>query len=306
MSLAVSEWGNPDAPCVVLVHGYPDTSAVWSPLAELLAARFHVVASEGRGAGASDAPARTADYEVSLLVRDLSAVIDACANGRAHVVGHDWGSVQTWHAVADPGASTRIASFTSISGLSLGHAGRWVRLQLARGVRGVPAIAAQGMRSSYVAMFHLPGLPRVVEALARRDTQGKLRRAWAHALAWREGARTDDDWPAPTFGRDMARGMELYRANVGRHLRGAATTRTDVPVQLVVAQCDRYVPPSFLSGLEREAQTVWRREVEGAGHWLIRTHVDDLASWVQEVVEHVEGGPEPAALSVLRLVAAPA
>ena len=40
VDLAVTEWGGtgPGRPTVLLVHGYPDTSAVWQPVAELLAA----------------------------------------------------------------------------------------------------------------------------------------------------------------------------------------------------------------------------------------------------------------------------
>ena len=33
------------------VHGYPDTQAVWALVVERLAARFHVVTYELRGAG---------------------------------------------------------------------------------------------------------------------------------------------------------------------------------------------------------------------------------------------------------------
>ena len=56
VDLAVDERGPSDAPTVVLVHGYPDTSAVWAPVAERLADRYHVVTYDVRGAGASGAP----------------------------------------------------------------------------------------------------------------------------------------------------------------------------------------------------------------------------------------------------------
>ena len=37
VDLAVHETGAPDAPVVVLVHGYPDTHRMWLPVAERLA-----------------------------------------------------------------------------------------------------------------------------------------------------------------------------------------------------------------------------------------------------------------------------
>jgi pimeloyl-ACP methyl ester carboxylesterase len=49
--LAASAWGDPAHPVVVLVHGYPDNSDVWHGVAHALAARFHVIAYDVRGAG---------------------------------------------------------------------------------------------------------------------------------------------------------------------------------------------------------------------------------------------------------------
>ncbi len=48
VKLAAYQWGAPTAPPVVLVHGYPDSSAVWHPVAERLADRFHVTAFDVR------------------------------------------------------------------------------------------------------------------------------------------------------------------------------------------------------------------------------------------------------------------
>lgn len=120
--LAVREWGDGDThrPTVVLVHGYPDTSAVWLAVAERLAARYHVVAYDVRGAGASAAPSGTEAYRLERLVEDLAAVIDATTAAApdrpVHLVGHDWGSIQGWEAVTTEPLAGRIASFTSISG----------------------------------------------------------------------------------------------------------------------------------------------------------------------------------------------
>src|SRR4051794_4794987 len=82
VELAVSERGDPRAPTIVLVHGYPDTSAVWHPVAELLASSCHVVTYDVRGAGASGIPATTAGYALEHLVTDLRAVIDATSPDR--------------------------------------------------------------------------------------------------------------------------------------------------------------------------------------------------------------------------------
>ena len=133
LELAVFERGDAAHPTIVLVHGYPDTSAVWTPVADDLAADHHVVTYDVRGAGASGVPHATAGYALEQLTRDLEAVIRATSPDRAvHVVGHDWGSIQSWEAVttlepADGECAGLIASFTSMSGPSLDHVAAWLR-----------------------------------------------------------------------------------------------------------------------------------------------------------------------------------
>ncbi|HEU5030152.1 MAG TPA: alpha/beta fold hydrolase, partial [Spirillospora sp.] len=53
IELAVRERGEGNRPAVVLVHGYPDTGAMWDDVAERLAGRFRVIAYDVRGAGGS-------------------------------------------------------------------------------------------------------------------------------------------------------------------------------------------------------------------------------------------------------------
>src|SRR3954469_16013204 len=126
VDLAVFERGDSGDPTVVLMHGYPDTHAVWDEVAELLADRFHVVTYDVRGAGASDHPKGSGNYTFELLMADLRAVLDAVSPGEpVHLVGHDWGSIQSWEAVCT--MPRRFASFTSMSGPCLDHVAYWMR-----------------------------------------------------------------------------------------------------------------------------------------------------------------------------------
>jgi len=133
--------------------------------------------------------------------------------------------------------------------------------------------------------------------LARPDPALRL---WAAALHRLEHAPTDDRWPAPTFGRDFAHGLELYRANVRGRLRRPVARRTDVPVQILIPARDRYVTPELLDGLENWGERVWRRTVEG-GHWAIRANPVAVARAVQELVDYVEEGAETEGLRRARL-----
>jgi pimeloyl-ACP methyl ester carboxylesterase len=286
VSLAVASAGPPhnaDVPTVILVHGYPDNADMWEPVLQRLADRFHVVAYSTRGAGTSDAPRRTSAYRLPLLVEDLAAVADATSPDRpVHVVGHDWGSVQAWEAVTTPRMAGRVASFTSLSGPCLDHAGWWmrdrVRTSLAPRGRGIRQLAVQVWHSWYVGMFHLPGAP-----LFWRVGGGRL----VHRALVRMGELPAGSRPSPTLGREGANGVRLYRANFVRRMVRPAERRTDVPVQLVVPDADRFVTPALLADVERWAPDLVRRPVEGR-HWLPHLAPDDLATWIAGFVDQVE------------------
>ena len=131
VELAVFEEGNPDGETIVLVHGWPDTHDLWHRVVPFLTERFRVVSYDSRGAGRSTVPTRVEDYRLPALAGDLFAVIDAVSPGRpVHVLAHDWGSVEAWEAVCEPGARARIASFTSVSGPNLDHLGKWMRRRI--------------------------------------------------------------------------------------------------------------------------------------------------------------------------------
>lgn len=279
LRLAVWEQGEPGAPTVVLVHGYPDTHAVWRDVAAELADRFHVVTYDVRGAGESDVPADREGYDLSHLVADLSSVADATSPDRPiHLVGHDWGSIQAWEAVTTDLLTGRIASFTSISGPSLDHVAEWVRVRRRGEHRDLRALAAQGLRSWYVAVFQLPGLaPLAWRTVAPSALRRGLRRA--------EGIDVEHH-PAPTLARDGANGVELYRRNVPHRMRAPSTRITDVPVQLIVPLGDRFVTPALLADVGHHCADLTRREVSG-GHWVPVSRPTDVAHRIAEHIERV-------------------
>jgi pimeloyl-ACP methyl ester carboxylesterase len=57
------EAGRPDAPKLLLLHGFPSASHMFRDLIPLLADRFHIVAPDLPGFGKSDAPERSATFD---------------------------------------------------------------------------------------------------------------------------------------------------------------------------------------------------------------------------------------------------
>ncbi|WP_042374930.1 SDR family oxidoreductase [Streptacidiphilus neutrinimicus] len=283
--LAVFEWGERSAATtVVLVHGYPDTHAVWRPIAEQLAERHHVVAYDVRGAGHSDAPRAVRCYTLATLEADLGAVLRQVSPDRpVHLVGHDWGSIQSWESVTGTALADRIASFTSISGPCLDHVGQWFRSRLRRpNPRALGQLAWQGVHSWYIGYFHLPLLPPLLWRTA-------MVRAWPALLHAVEGVPHGSG--APTFPTDAVRGLALYRANMIPRLARPRRRPTDIPVQVVLPQKDLYVTPAMAGQAPQPfVGRLWRRPLR-AGHWAPLTHETVLAGWIDEFVAHIEGAP---------------
>lgn len=89
-------------PPVLLLHGYPQSKAMWARIAPLLAPYYTVVCSDLRGYGDSSKPACEPDhanYSFRALAADQIEVMRQLGYERFHVVGHDRGG-RTGHRLA--------------------------------------------------------------------------------------------------------------------------------------------------------------------------------------------------------------
>ncbi|MGI8700141.1 MAG: alpha/beta fold hydrolase [Nocardioidaceae bacterium] len=281
LSLSVVDMGEhatPDgaeSPRIVFVHGFPDTHAVWLPVMARLSGRFRCVAYDVRGAGQSGVPPSREGYRMVHLVNDLAAVLDAVSPERpVHLVGHDWGSVQSWEAVlsaeSDPRLHGRIASYTTISGPSIGYLGAWMRTARHGSADRRRKVAVQAMHSWYVLAFQVPLLPELaLRRLLRTPSAARRFLGSGHA--------------ARTVARDAVHGVGLYRANLGGVAGDQARLHTDLPVQLVVPLQDAFLTPAVYDDLPRYCSRLTRRDVD-AGHWVQRSHPDEVAALVADFV----------------------
>jgi haloacetate dehalogenase len=83
-----------DGPPVLLLHGYPQTHAMWQPVAPKLAEEFTVVAADLRGYGDSSKPFGDEDhstYSKRAMAGDLASVMGSLGFDSFAVVGHDRG-----------------------------------------------------------------------------------------------------------------------------------------------------------------------------------------------------------------------
>jgi haloacetate dehalogenase len=87
--------GPEDAPPVVLVHGYPQTGAMWHAIAPALAKTHRVIVPDLRGYGWSSVPEAEADHaqmSKRAMAADIVRVMEELGHVRFAYVGHDRGA----------------------------------------------------------------------------------------------------------------------------------------------------------------------------------------------------------------------
>jgi pimeloyl-ACP methyl ester carboxylesterase len=289
--IAVYEQGNPDGPTLVMAHGWPDSHVLWDGVVPLLAERFRIIRYDNRGVGKSSVPKPISAYTMPRLADDLSAVISEVGPAEpVHVLGHDWGSVATWEYLRRPGASDRVASFTSVSGPGTEHYGGYIFDSLKRPYR--PKQFAQALDRLVRLLYWYPfAVPVIAPAVFRALFGGARNRA---ALTDRVPAA--QRYRGDTVTTDLVNTLKIYRALATQPpLRFSGDRYVSVPVQLIVATKDPVVRPHGFDDLSRWVPRLWRRDIK-ARHWAPMSHPQVLATAVGELVDYLEGKPPSRAL----------
>ncbi len=97
-------------PPLLLLHGYPQTHALWHKVAPRLAGRFTVVAADLRGYGDSGKPETTADhapYSKRAMAQDMAEVMSALGHDTFFLAGHDRGARVAHRLALDHGDRVR-------------------------------------------------------------------------------------------------------------------------------------------------------------------------------------------------------
>lgn len=232
---------SPDAPLVVLLHGFADYWYSWRrQLVELGAAGYRTVAVDLRGYGDSDKPPR--GYDGWTLAGDIAALVRALGHETATLIGHSDGGLVCWAtAQLHPGRVAAIATVSAPHPLGLRQATLRSRQQRR-------ALAAPLLRDQ---------VPRMAERrLTANDGLG------AETLL---RARSGPAWPGtPDFAESAAHarsaiqilgvahcGLEYHRWAFrsqfrpdGRRFRAAMAGRVEVPVLQIGGAQDPYVLPA--------------------------------------------------------------
>jgi pimeloyl-ACP methyl ester carboxylesterase len=106
------EAGNPNAPKLLLLHGFPTSSHMFRDLIPLLAGGFHMVAPDLPGFGMSDMPSRAAfDYTFDNIARVIERFTEVIGFDRFALYVFDYGAPTGFRlAVSHPERVTAVIS----------------------------------------------------------------------------------------------------------------------------------------------------------------------------------------------------
>ena len=258
------------APVLLFIHGFPEFWYAWRAQLADFGADYRCVALDLRGFNRSSQPPAVEAYKPAALLGDLCAVIAALGAPLHAVVAHDWGGALAWGLAAQfPHLMKKFAVLNAPHTLAFAHA-------LAHDSEQIAA-------SQYMNWLRRPG------------SEGALAQNQFQRLCAFADLQTEDDKVAyrDCWSQGLTGGCNYYRASplhpddpgqpeqAGRMAALAAKLssgdfRVAVPTQVIWGTADTALRPVLLQGLEQQVLDLRVHRVEGAGHWLARTHASEV------------------------------
>ena len=83
---------------ILCLHGWPEHSITWRfQMSHFANQGYRVWAPNLRGYGNSDAPKGMKNYQIEVLMEDVSKMIEASGAKDVILLSHDWGAMIAWH-----------------------------------------------------------------------------------------------------------------------------------------------------------------------------------------------------------------
>ena len=268
---------HPGKPPLLLLHGYPQTHAMWHKVAPLLAADFSLVVPDLRGYGDSGKPPSlpdAANQTKRAMAQDMAELMTALGHETFHVAGHDRGARVVYRLCLDHEQRVAGACVMDIA----------------------PTLATFGMTdqalaTAYFHWFFLIQPPPLPERMIGADPESWLRGCLSR---WSMG---DDQAFSPAAMAEYLRcfsdpdairaSCDDYRAAAGIdlvHDRADARCRTDCPL-LVLWGAKGFV------GRNYDVLVLWRGKaslVSGAaldcGHFLPEEAPSEVAQRLRQFI----------------------
>lgn len=264
------DWGNADAPPLLLLHGGRDHCRTWDWVAERLRHRWHIIAPDLRGHGDS-AWSPDGNYGMSAYLYDLAQLIHQQKLAPLRLIAHSLGaSIALRYAGLYPDALEKLVAIEGIGRppyLTAQRAARPVEERMQEWIEGQRALAGR--------------LPRryasIEEALARMQAENRhLSPEQARHLT-QHGVNQNEDgsfsWKFDNYVRVQSP-ADMTDAEIER-----LWTRIACPTLMIYGR-ESWASNPADDGRIRHFRTARVASFERAGHWV---HHDRLDAFLEEV-----------------------
>ncbi len=254
LRLHYADWGNEEAPPLILIHGGRDHCRSWDAIAEPLQPHFHVLAPDLRGHGDSDWT-KGGSYALTEYVYDLTRLVKTIGAPQVTMIGHSMGGmVSLIYAGSFPEKVSKLVVLDGVTVLP--------------GATLPPAHERIAKWISQLDKLHdrTPRYYRTIEeAAAQMAAHNKrLSREMALRLAT-HGVRQNPDSTYSWKFDPCQRAMAPQRLLPDDHI--ALWLRISCPVLLLHAE-ESPLGGSRAPGLTDHFQKARSETISGAGHWL--------------------------------------
>ena len=258
-----------EGPAVILLHGFPESSIMWTDLLEKAAKEgYRVVAFDQRGYSPGARPKGIEHYHIKALTNDVIAIANEFDFDTFHLVGHDWGAVVAWNVAIEYAKRLR-----SLTALSIPHIGVFFDAILNH--------PAQQQRSSYMKKLQKPFLPEY-KFVANQQLFFKQMMANSPKEQLEEYVALQAEYGAATAT------INWYRAlNVEEIVANKTYVKTiNCPTLFIWGSEDMVIAPAIIPQQKALIAAPYKEVVLPTGHGLIQMQADTVIS---EVITHFKG-----------------
>ena len=282
ITLSCRAAGQPGAPVLLFLHGFPEAAFVWDELLLHFADRYRCVAPNLRGFEQSSSPDEVEAYRAKHLVADIAALVDQLGGPLEALVAHDWGGAVAWlFAVQQAHLLKRLVI------VNAPHPATFLR--------EMQHNPAQQAASAYMNFLCRPDAETL---LAEND----FARLWpfftqfsGNPVSWLTEAVKDQYravWRAGLRG-----GCNYYRASPLRPPTAGDSAvmalafapefvTVKLPTLVVWGEADVALPPALLDGLDAFVPSLTLLRAPGASHWIVH----ERPLWLAEQIERFVAG----------------
>ncbi|MGB5647518.1 MAG: alpha/beta hydrolase [Muriicola sp.] len=236
---------------VILLHGFPETSIMWTALmADLIPKGFFCLAPNMRGYSKNACPKGKKHYTIEKLGQDILDLATAIGKDKFHLIAHDWGAVIGWYLAYH--FPTKILSYTA---LSVPH--------LKGFFQALQTDPDQQQRSNYIKLLVIPF---IAEYKIRKNDFKLFRKLWKHS---RE-VELEDYLKTFQEKKVLTAALNYYRANFGK-TRTEEIGEIEIPTLFIWGNTDMAIGAKGVALSHQYLTGPYTFLEIDAGHWLMQT-----------------------------------